>query len=167
MKLEWHIEKRKLKDLKEYHKNPRKISKTQFDHLQRNLEKFGLIDKPFINLDDVIIGGHQRLRVLKKMGYEEIEVHVPNRELTEREVEELNYRHNENGGSWDFDILANKYDHLDLLQWGEDPIKEPKEPTKGKPKVTFEFDRKEDLEKVACDIEFMACEWGAKMKVKL
>ncbi len=168
MNIEWHLEKRLIKDLREYHKNPRKITKDQLEQLKRNIEKFGLIDKPFINLDGVIIGGHQRLKLLKKLGVDEIEVWVPNRELSTREVEELNYRHNENHGSWDYDILANQYDHIDLLSWGNDPLEaESTEKKKSKPRVIFEFDTKEEIEERSEIISQCAMEWGAQLKIKI
>lgn len=116
--IEWHIEHRNINDLKSYHKNPRKISKYQMDHLKKSISQFGLIDKPFINTDNVIIGGHQRIQVLKKMGHKEIDVYVPNVTLSEKQTEELNVRHNKNTGEWDFDILANQFETTDLLEWG-------------------------------------------------
>jgi ParB-like chromosome segregation protein Spo0J len=116
--IEWHIEKRKISSLKDYYKNPRTLSKDQEEHLKISLSKFGLIDKPIINLDNTIIGGHQRKRTLKKMGYKEIEVNVPNRLLNEKEIEELNIRLNKNTGDFDFDVLANQWDPLELLNWG-------------------------------------------------
>lgn len=168
LRIEWHYETRKIDDLKPYHKNPRRINKDQLEHLKKNLSKFGLIDKPFINTDNIIIGGHQRLRILKRMGYEEITVQVPDRILTEKEVEELNYRHNENGGNFDYDILANQYDHLDLINWGEDPLKkEAEEGKKSKAKAIFEFENKEELELASNLIQQAALDWGATLKVKV
>jgi DNA modification methylase len=117
-KITWHIEKRKLKDLQAYYKNPRRLTDRQFEHLKTSLDKFGLIDRPFINANGTIIGGHQRINVMIKEGEEEIEVMVPNRLLDNAEVEELNIRHNKNTGEWDFDILANEWDQDDLLSWG-------------------------------------------------
>lgn len=117
--LEWHIEKRKVADLKPYHKNPRRLTKDQAVHLKASLDKFGLIDKPCINLDNTIIGGHQRLNVWSE---DEIEVNVPNRELTSREIEECNVRLNANHGEFDMDILANEFDLDDLLVWGVEAL---------------------------------------------
>jgi site-specific DNA-methyltransferase (adenine-specific) len=81
-----------------------------------------MIDKPIVNLDsaNTIIGGHQRKHVLESTGVKEIECWIPDRELTEREVEELNIRLNKNTGSWDFDVLANEFELDDLLEWGFD-----------------------------------------------
>jgi len=47
-------------------------------------------------------------------------VRVPERELTEREAEELAIRLNKNTGDWDFDALANNFELDDLLDWGFD-----------------------------------------------
>lgn len=138
MSVEWKIEKRKMSELKDYHKNPRKLTKTQANTLKKSLAKFGLIDKPIINTDNTIIGGHQRKAILEEE-FEEIEVFVPNRKLKEKEVEELNIRLNQTG-DFDWDILANEFDLYDLLDWGfdskdlqidceEEPSKEPKEKT--------------------------------------
>lgn len=118
--MKWNIETRKIKDLKDYSKNPRKLSKDQAVHLQTSIEKFGLIDKPIINTDNTIIGGHQRIRLLKKMKHKEVECYVPEKELTEKEVEELNIRHNKNQGSFDYDIMANEFEPLDLITYGFD-----------------------------------------------
>lgn len=113
----WSLQTRKLAGLKFYEKNPRSLSIDQANHLQQSIDKFGLIDKPIINLDNVIIGGHQRVRTLKKMGIKECECHVPNRLLEPKEVEELNIRHNRTG-SWDWDILGNEFEVPDLIDWG-------------------------------------------------
>lgn len=118
MRITWHLETRKLKDLKEYNKNPRKLTKDQKLHLTESIRKFGLVDKPAINLDNTLIGGHQRKRILKELGIKEIDVHVPDRELTDREIEELNIRLNKNSGEWDWDILANQFEIPDLMDWG-------------------------------------------------
>ena len=116
--MKWTIETRNIKDLKDYSKNPRKLTHEQAAHLQVSLEKFGLIDKPIINTDNTIIGGHQRIRLLKKMKHKEVECYVPEQQLTEKEFEELNIRLNKNTGSFDDDLLANEWEPLDLLQWG-------------------------------------------------
>jgi len=119
-KITWHLEKRNIKDLKDFHKNPRKLSKKSFENLKTSLEKFGLIDKPIINTDNVLIGGHQRKNVLQKLNIQEIECYVPDHALNEKEMEELNIRLNKNIGEWDFDILANEWDTDDLVAYGFD-----------------------------------------------
>jgi hypothetical protein len=113
----WKIEIRKISQLKDYYKNPRILTAKQELNLKRSLEKFGLIDKPILNLDNTIIGGHQRKRTLKKLGHKEIECWIPNRQLEKKEVEELNISLNQSG-EFDFDILANQYDLVNLVEYG-------------------------------------------------
>ena len=116
----WTLHTYQLAELTDYFKNPRSLSKVQFDQLKTSLDKFGIIDKPIVNLDPAhtVIGGHQRLHVLRAEGVKECECWIPSRLLTEREVEELNIRLNKNTGAWDFDVLANSWELPDLLEWG-------------------------------------------------
>lgn len=116
--INWKLEKRNIKSLKNHPKNPRKMSSHDAEHLKKSLEKFGLIDKPIINTDNMIIGGHQRLSVLKKMGVEEIECYVPDEPLSQEDIDELNLRLNRNTGEWDWDILANEWDPTELIDAG-------------------------------------------------
>lgn len=116
--IHWTLEKRKISDLSEYAKNPRRLSKFQADHLRESLNKFGQCDVIQINLDNIIIGGHQRVRTLKKMGAKYVDVYVPSRMLDDKEVEELCIRLNKNKGEFDDDMLANMWDLPDLLEWG-------------------------------------------------
>jgi hypothetical protein len=114
----WSIERRRIEDLIEYPKNPRSLTTKQFDQLKKSLKKFGLTNEPIINTDGTVIGGHQRLRVLAHFGFEWVDVKIPSRTLTDREVEELNIRHNKNGGDWDAEKLGNEWDPRDLIEWG-------------------------------------------------
>lgn len=118
--MKWTLEKRRIKDLKPYPRNPRQLSKKQAAHLQESLDKFGLCEPIVINQDNLIIGGHQRIRTLKKLEHKEVDCYVPDRQLTEQEVDELCIRLNQNVGSWDWDLLANEWEITDLLNWGFD-----------------------------------------------
>lgn len=116
--LRWHIETRKVSSLIPYFKNPRLLTKSQEEHLKKSLKKFGLIDRPCVNVNGTIIGGHQRIHALKLKPNDEIEVMVPNRLLDNYELEELNLRLNKNTGQWDWDILANEWEIDSLLEYG-------------------------------------------------
>jgi len=118
--ISWSLKTYDINSLTDYAKNPRSLTRAQFAHLQTSLHKFGLIDKPIVNLDqaNTVIGGHQRLHVMRSEGVKSVECWTPDRLLTEREVEELNIRLNKNTGSWDFDVLANEWELDDLLDWG-------------------------------------------------
>lgn len=116
--INWTLKSIPIKDLKDHPKNPRQISKEQYRKLEGLIERFGLIDKPLVNVDNTIIGGHQRVKILKKKKVKEVECWVPEYELTEAEVDELLIGHNLNQGTWDYDILANNFDAIDLLNYG-------------------------------------------------
>ncbi len=118
--LVWHTEIRKIKDLKEHEKNPRKITKDQLEKLKQSLENFNYVETIVVNLDNTILAGHMRIRALKALGRgkEEIEVRVPNRQLTPKEAEEYLIRSNKNTGEWDWERLANEWETADLFNWG-------------------------------------------------
>ena len=120
--INWTLRTFRLDELTDYYKNPRSLSEKEFKQLKTSLDKFGMIDKPIVNADsaNTIIGGHQRKHVLEATGVKEVECWIPDRELSDKEVEELNIRLNKNTGSWDFDTLANEFQLDDLLDWGFD-----------------------------------------------
>ena len=118
----WANEKRKLSDLKDWPKNPRRLTDAQAAQIAKSIVKFGFVDPIIINTDGTILGGHQRKRVLIvasiSKGSDLVDVRVPSRQLTEDEVEELNIRLNRNTGEFDFDALANQFDEDKLIEWG-------------------------------------------------
>ena len=171
MMIRWTIQKNNIVDLVAYEKNPRILTEKQQRNLSDSLDKFGLIDKPVVNIDNTIIGGHQRIEVLRLKGTTEIECWIPDRQLDEKEVEELNIRLNRNNGDWDYDILANTFDIGDLLTWGfdeddlglgkaEKPKKEPK------PVISLEFMDKDTMLEYIQKCEEIAQLSSAKMKVR-
>jgi ParB-like chromosome segregation protein Spo0J len=142
--IKWTLETKKISILKCYSKNPRFIRKDDLKQLMTSIDKFGLIDKPIINLDNTIIGGHQRINVLRMANEKSVECWIPDHQLDDKEVEELNVRLNRNTGEWDFEILANAWNVDELVDWGfkieefgitnaeEIAEKEPKEQDKDK-----------------------------------
>lgn len=105
----WHNEKRLVKDLKPVDWNPRKISEEQMEQLKKSIEKFNLVEIPAINANGNLLAGHQRIKalILLGRGKEEIDVRVPDRELTIEEEREYNLRSNKNTGEFDYDLLEN------------------------------------------------------------
>lgn len=151
-KINWTLHSFQLDELTDYYKNPRSLSEKEFKQLKTSLDKFGMIDKPIVNADSAhtIIGGHQRKHVLESTGVKEVECWIPDRELTDREVEELNIRLNKNTGAWDFDTLANEFELPDLIEWGFEPFELG---MNDDPAPEF----KEYDESVADDVEFIIC----------
>lgn len=117
----WTLKTFAIKDLKDYHKNPRKITRDKCNKLKDSLSKYGLIDKPICTKEGLIISGHQRKNVLKAEGVKQIECYVPDRELTEKEIEGLNIAMNIDFGEFDYDILGNQWDQMDLIDYGFTP----------------------------------------------
>lgn len=115
----WSNEERELVALKKWPRNPRKASQKQKEDLELSLQKFNVADPIIINKDNTIIGGHFRFKILKEKNAKTVDVRVPDRQLTAKEVEELNLRLNKNLGDWDLDILAN-FDERILLDVGFD-----------------------------------------------
>lgn len=116
--INWALKTIPIKDIKDHPKNPRHIDKKQMHHLETLIKKFGLIDKPVLNLDSTLIGGHQRIKILKKMKVKEVECWVPDHQLKPEEIDQLCIGLNLNRGDWDYDILANEWEMVDLLKWG-------------------------------------------------
>jgi len=116
--MKWNHEQRKITELKGHARNPRRLSKHDAEHLQKSLENFGQCEPVVINADNTIIGGHQRVSVLKRMKRKVVDVYVPQEPLSNQQVDELNIRLNRNSGEWDFDVLANGWDPGDLIDWG-------------------------------------------------
>jgi len=115
-----NIVNRLISELKFAEYNPRKLSRKQFEDLKKSLEGFGIVEPAVINVHpdrkDVIIGGHQRIKVAKELGHKEFpcyEISLP----IERE-KELNIRLNRNLGEWDWQSLAKCFAPGDLLNWG-------------------------------------------------
>ena len=111
------IEKKQIADLIPAPYNPRQSTAKQEKHLKESLEKFGLVEPIIFNKQTgYIVGGHFRVRELKKLGIKEIECVIV--DLNEDDEKELNIRLNANTGSWDWDTLANDWDVVDLEAWG-------------------------------------------------
>jgi hypothetical protein len=111
------IELKKLSDLKPAPYNPRQSNAEQEKQLKSSLEKFGVVEPIIFNKQTgFIVGGHFRIRELKKLGYKEIECVIV--DLNEADEKELNIRLNANTGSWDWDDLANNWDEEQLIDWG-------------------------------------------------
>lgn len=112
----------KLKDLRYSKYNPRKTTKEQEKHLRDSLTKFGVVEPIVINSypsrENIIIGGHFRVRELKKLSYESVDCVIVN--LNEEDEKELNIRLNSNTGNWDYELLTNNFDSNDLKNWGLD-----------------------------------------------
>ncbi len=110
-------EKRKVMDLIPADYNPRKISESNRIDLMDSIKQFSEVEPVIINKDNKLIGGHQRVSIYADLGFDEIDVRVPDRQLTMEEEMRLNLRLNKNGGDWDMEKLAELDKNL-LLEVG-------------------------------------------------
>ena len=137
------IIKKKIKDLKPAEYNPRELTKKQYEDLRNSLEEFGVVEPVLVNVNpdrlNIVVGGHQRLRIWSEMGNEDFPCAVVDLPLDKEK--ELNIRLNKNGGQWDWDLLANNFDESDLIDWGfnaDDVLKElTEEDAEEEPEVKF------------------------------
>jgi len=113
------IEIKKLKDLNPAPYNPRQSTEREEKNLKASLEKFGVVEPIiFNNRTGFIVGGHFRVRELKKLGYKEIECVIV--DLSLEDERELNIRLNANTGQWDEEELKTNWDVKLLDDWGLD-----------------------------------------------
>jgi hypothetical protein len=112
--IKWTHSERKIEDLKPAAYNPRRLTEDQAKQLTESIDRFGLCDPIIINQDNTVIGGHQRLKIMKQRGAQDVPVYVPDRALSVDEEKELNVRLNKNLGEWDLELLAS-FD-LDMLK---------------------------------------------------
>ncbi len=93
------IEIERLK-LAEY--NPRKDLKPEdkeYQKIKKSITEFGYVDPIIVNKDMTVIGGHQRLKILKELGYKKIECNVV--DLDKNKERLLNIALNRTTGNWD------------------------------------------------------------------
>ena len=87
---------------------PRKKLKAgdkEYEKIKNSILEFGYVEPIIVNYDMTVIGGHQRLTVLKDLGYTEVqcvEVHIED----ENKVKALNIALNKITGAWNEQLLA-------------------------------------------------------------
>jgi ParB-like chromosome segregation protein Spo0J len=86
------IEKKKVEDLKAADYNPRKDLKpgdAEYEKLKRSIEEFGYVEPIIWNKrTGLVVGGHQRLKVMKDLGHTEVDCVVV--DLDEQKEKALN-----------------------------------------------------------------------------
>jgi len=109
------IETKKVNELKEAEYNPRVITEEEFEGLVQSYRAFGLVEPLIWNKQtETLVGGHQRLKVLKSEGVEEVEVSVV--DLNPEMEKALNIALNSHSisGKYDNDSLRTLLDELKL-----------------------------------------------------
>lgn len=104
-KLAWRTERRKVRELIPADYNPRVMTEKDKKDLTESISTYGEVEPVVVNTNNTLIGGHQRVSIYADLGIEEIDVRVPDRELSIEEEMRLNIRLNKNTGRWDKDKL--------------------------------------------------------------
>lgn len=103
--------------------NPRKISDKDFAQLVESIRQYSMVEPLVVNSNPersgIIIGGHQRYKAAKQLGFKTIPVVYIN--LDEKRERALNLRLNRNTGTFDLDLLK-AFDIDELLSVGFDDI---------------------------------------------
>ncbi len=103
--------------------NPRTHSDAEEEQLTESIKTFGAVEPLVVNRapkrKNIVVGGHFRLEVFKKLGYKTVPViyvDIPN----VKKEQELNLRLNRNTGRWDIEKLRDLFDTEFLLDVGFD-----------------------------------------------
>ena len=99
--------------------NPRSITGEKFEKLVKSIQEFPemLQARPIVvGQDGVVLGGNMRLAAAIEAGLTEVPVKTV--DWTEQQRQEFVIKDNLSYGEWDFDMIANGWDHEQLLDWG-------------------------------------------------
>ena len=97
-----NIQKIEITKLKPAEYNPRKDLKPEdeeYQKIKKSIIEFGYVAPVIVNSDMTVIGGHQRLKVLKELGYNKVECVVV--DLNKNKEKALNIALNKISGDWD------------------------------------------------------------------
>jgi len=111
-----------ISKIKTNENNPRIIKDYKFKKLVKSIQDFPEMLKlrPIVvNSDMVVLGGNMRLKACKEAGLKEVYI-LKADDLTEQQQREFIVKDNVGFGEWDWDLLANQWDSVQLEDWGMD-----------------------------------------------
>ena len=112
----------KISQVKRNPNNPRIIKNDKFKKLVKSIQEFPEMLKlrPIVVDEDMIVlGGNMRLKASKDAGLKEVWIEIAEG-LTEEQKKEFIVKDNVGFGEWEWDILANEWDSVQLAEWGLD-----------------------------------------------
>ena len=112
----------KISEVKTNPNNPRIIKDDKFKKLVKSIQEFPqmLELRPIVvNTEMIVLGGNMRLKACKEAGLKEVPIIMAD-ELTEEQQKEFIVKDNVGFGEWDWDLLANEWDAVQLEEWGLD-----------------------------------------------
>lgn len=106
--------------LKPNEDNPRYIKEDKFKILVKSIKDFPqMLDlRPIVvNADYKILGGNMRYKACVEAKLKQVPVIIAEN-LTAMQENEFIIKDNVSGGDWDWDVLANEWDNVQLQEWG-------------------------------------------------
>lgn len=149
--------------------NPRSITREKMELLKTNITNYpemlslrSLLIYPIDDSKYILIGGNMRYRALKELGYTEAPCIIIPKETSIEQLKAYTIIDNNGFGKWSWDMLANEWDELQLVEWGVDL---PIIPTGEEPNANGEIgDENNDTEKLTFTL---AKEQAAFIKAQL
>ena len=107
-------------------KNPRHIKSEKYEKLKKSIE-----DNPeMLGMREVlvyphgskyvIIGGNMRFQACKELQFETVPCKVLDKDMTAEQLRAITIKDNVGFGEHDWELLANEWDVIELLDWGID-----------------------------------------------
>ena len=112
----------KISKVKGNPSNPRIIKNDKFKKLVKSIQEFPEMLKlrPIVVDEDfMVLGGNMRLKASKEAGLKEVWIDIAEG-LTEEQKKEFIVKDNVGFGEWEWDMLANEWDSVQLAEWGLD-----------------------------------------------
>lgn len=145
--------------------NPRDILERKVELLKKNIKKYpemleyrSLLVYEYTEGRYIIIAGNMRYRAMAALGYETAPCIVIPKETTIAQLKAYTVLDNSGFGKWEWSMLANEWDEVDLVDWGIDlPIFENEINTddlieEGQKKRSG-WKSEEDAKECVCDLE--------------
>jgi hypothetical protein len=110
----------KISQVKSNPNNPRLIKNDKFKKLVKSVQDFPeMLELRPIVVDEnmIVLGGNMRLKASKDAGLKEVWIEVAEG-LTEEQKKEFIVKDNVGFGEWEWDMLANEWDSVQLAEWG-------------------------------------------------
>jgi len=112
----------KISQVKSNPNNPRLIKNDKFKKLVKSVQDFPeMLELRPIVVDEnmIVLGGNMRLKACIDAGLKEVWIEVAEG-LTEEQKKEFIVKDNVGFGEWEWDMLANEWDSVQLAEWGLD-----------------------------------------------
>lgn len=110
----------KINDIRPNESNPRVIKDDRFKKLVKSIKDFPEMLKlrPIVVDENMIVlGGNMRLKASKEAGLKTVWVEIAEG-LSEEQKKEFIVKDNVGFGDWEWDMLANEWDSVQLSDWG-------------------------------------------------